>query len=589
MKKTFKRGFLSIASGALLTIYGCGGGGGGSSPDPAATPSANKTLVNGVASKGPLNGSTVCAYAITNNIQSSALGACATNIVNGNYSIDIGNYTGSVLLEATGGTYIDEATGTTVTLASPLRSILSNVTGSKIFAAITPLTELAYQDANSVAAGLTSTRIQSAIANVQTNFGVSDIVSIQPVDALNVPAGATAEQKTYALALATVSQYQKNQPNGTSLVNSLQSIRACLFDSNSCGTDAKKVGNLLNGAMNTFQSSHTVFAGTTLPVANLGAIPTLTCVSPQVLQGGVCVSLMSEIAFNKTFLTYAPQDNFTTSPSQTVILTNTGNTGIILDANITLPAFAKWNIVNDTCVYASPKILSAGASCSVSITFAPIGQDGKRNVFSLQQQLGGNPPPIPPDEYSGVYEVWGYSVTNPQVAVPKIVVNLNGTGLYPLTCSSTQVLQGNVCVTPAPTCTSPQVLQGNVCVTPTPIPTGLDAKNCVEITYVTAAQNKDWNWDSQQIKNICNVPIYVMWCHSPSSMPGIGSSGNCGAGSNVGKFFQLFGVFKPGETNSNRYSLPPETTISYGACQGGKNPSYPSGSQDGLTGTYTCN
>lgn len=233
----------------------------------------NSTVISGVASKGPLNGSTVCAYAIAAGAKGAALGSCATNIVNGNYSIDIGAYTGPVLFEATGGTYTDEATGATAALASPLRSILSNATGSAASVAVTALTELAYQMANAVPGGLTSANIQTAIASVQTNFGVADIINTLPVDALNVPSGASPAQKTYALALATISQYQKNQPAGTSVANSLQIIQACLAASTNCGTGATRVGVNLSEALNTFQAAHPAFSNMSSPVLNFGYQP----------------------------------------------------------------------------------------------------------------------------------------------------------------------------------------------------------------------------------------------------------------------------------------------------------------------------
>ena len=264
MKKifSFKATVMTVAAAAVLVA--CGGGGGESA--------SNSGTISGVASKGPLNGATVCAYAIVANIKSSTLGTCATNITNGNYSIDIGSYTGPVLFEATGGTYKDEATGLTASLSAPLHSILANASGSASNVAVTPLTELAYQDAASVAAGLTMARIQSAIAKVQANFGVTDIVNTLPVDALNIPAGATAAQKTYALALATVSHYQHSQPSGTSLSDSLLSMKVCLANpATDCGSGTANVGTALAAAQTAFKSSHPDFSSVTLPIANFGS------------------------------------------------------------------------------------------------------------------------------------------------------------------------------------------------------------------------------------------------------------------------------------------------------------------------------
>jgi len=57
--------------------------------------------------------------------------------------------------------------------------------------------------------------------------------------------------------------------------------------------------------------------------------------------------------------------------------------------------------------------------------------------------------------------------TSPQVLQGNVCVT---PPLLPPTCTAPQVLQGDVCVTPPPppTCIAPQVLQGNVCVTPAP-------------------------------------------------------------------------------------------------------------------------
>jgi hypothetical protein len=283
-----KRILLGLATSALLLATGCGGGGSaGSGGD--EKPTASPNLVRGVASKGPLQGSTVCAFAIVNNAKSSALGTCAANIANGAYSIDIGTYTGPVLLEVLGGSYIDEASGATAILTAPLRSMIGNAAGGTVSAAITPLTELAFQDANSLAAGLSLVRMNAAIQNVQTKFGVADIVNTQPVDALSVPADASAAQKTYALALATISQFQNERSTGTSLAAALQTIRVCLADASTCGAGTKAVGGRLMAAMTQFQSSHTGFAGMTLNVATIDPAPSVTCTLPLVVQSGACV------------------------------------------------------------------------------------------------------------------------------------------------------------------------------------------------------------------------------------------------------------------------------------------------------------
>jgi hypothetical protein len=131
---------------------------------------------------------------------------------------------------------------------------------------------LAYLNARAAAGGLTSANIQSAITSVQNNFGVSDIVNTMPVDALNVPAGATAAQMAYSLALATISQYLNGQPSGTTLSTALQTMQACLAAPiTGCGNGTSSVGTLLNTALSTFEAGHSAFSGMTLPLTNFGS------------------------------------------------------------------------------------------------------------------------------------------------------------------------------------------------------------------------------------------------------------------------------------------------------------------------------
>ncbi|KAF0218304.1 MAG: hypothetical protein FD174_3057 [Geobacteraceae bacterium] len=193
----------AVLSFLVAAILGCGGGGGG-----GGTPAAAVT-VSGVASKGPISGGTVKVFAITNGAKGAQLGSTGTTSTDGNgtYSINIGSYTGPVLIEVTGGTYKDETnpSGNPVTLTTTLRAALSNVTGN-VSTAVTPLTELAVQKAGS---SLTAATIDSANNLVSSLFQV-DIINTMPVDATVTPsAGVTSAQKDYALALAAISQYMK--------------------------------------------------------------------------------------------------------------------------------------------------------------------------------------------------------------------------------------------------------------------------------------------------------------------------------------------------------------------------------------------
>jgi hypothetical protein len=110
----------------LLTSLLAACGGGGSTP---ASNAAGTNITSGVASKGPLNGANICAYAITASaLQGAPIGTCTKTDTTGNYSVNLGPYTGPVLFTAEGGSYIDEATGNNTPLSLALHSLVANAT-----------------------------------------------------------------------------------------------------------------------------------------------------------------------------------------------------------------------------------------------------------------------------------------------------------------------------------------------------------------------------------------------------------------------------------------------------------------------------
>lgn len=187
---------------SLLALYGCGGGGGGGSAPVA-------TVVSGVASKGPISGGTIRVFAIQNGVVNPApLGSGITG-TDGSYAVNIGTYTGPVLVDITGGNYTDEATGSTLPLGITLRAMVPAAVGT-VTTAVTALTEMAVQKA--LAAGsLTDAAIRTANSDIGALFGVNDIVGTLPVDVTTTAsAAAPAPRREYGLALATVSRYMQN-------------------------------------------------------------------------------------------------------------------------------------------------------------------------------------------------------------------------------------------------------------------------------------------------------------------------------------------------------------------------------------------
>lgn len=247
-----------VLSLALAALSGCGGGGGGAEP---AAPTTTK--ISGMASKGPIRTGTVKVFAIRGGAEdrSAPLAQGGTD-GGGNYSIDLGAYSGPVLVEVSGGSYEDEANpGTTVTLKAPMRAVFSNATTGTKTVAVTPLTELAYKKALGTG-GLTPTAIDDANANISSFFKLADIVSTLPV-----AGGASDEQKKYAFACGSFSQLvSDNRGTGESLDDALQRVITAM------GDEMEQKGGLtedsisrINGAITTFSNSGKNRSGATIP------------------------------------------------------------------------------------------------------------------------------------------------------------------------------------------------------------------------------------------------------------------------------------------------------------------------------------
>ncbi len=178
------------------------------------------STLNGVASKGPIKSASVKVYALEADGAKGALLGTATTGVDGSYSVDLGSYTGDVVVEVSGGTYTDEATGATDTPNTLLRAALSGVSGT-VSIAVTPLTEIAVQYAEDPN---TETSIDAANSLVSSMVGVN-IIDTSPVDVTSVTesARATSNQLTYGLMLATMSQMMAdgNTPDIPALIRNI--------------------------------------------------------------------------------------------------------------------------------------------------------------------------------------------------------------------------------------------------------------------------------------------------------------------------------------------------------------------------------
>ena len=134
---------------ALALLSACGGGGGGSDSNPG---SQTGSTINTIYSKGLVDGATANLHDAGGN---TIAGPVIT--INGHASFENITSIGLLYVSFAGGSYTDEATSTTITLAANfvIRSGIINNSGSgSLDIVATPLTEIAYQRAESAVAGI---------------------------------------------------------------------------------------------------------------------------------------------------------------------------------------------------------------------------------------------------------------------------------------------------------------------------------------------------------------------------------------------------------------------------------------------------
>ena len=268
----------SILSLAVMTLFGCGGGGGGGgggTPVPIHPPAGSVTI-SGVAAKGPLNGADVTVYAVkADGTFDRTLGNVGTGKTSadgtGKYSITLTSApAGPVVVEITGGTYTDEASGTeNVKLTAPIRAVVPAVVdGDKI--AVTPFTELAFKKAawSSGSAGnvitLTKTAIDDANASITKSFGLGNIITTIPFDPADAAAasGTTADQKKNSAALGTISQMTVDSATASGgILNAANLGTATDKLLTDLGTDMFSTGGIKQATFDSYNAALVTFSG----------------------------------------------------------------------------------------------------------------------------------------------------------------------------------------------------------------------------------------------------------------------------------------------------------------------------------------
>ena len=216
MTRSTRFGFL-VATGLALSLAACGGGGGGGGSGGVAPPPPPVTgTVSGTAVKGPVNGGTMTAYRLSNGAMGAEI-THATTGSDGSFSLSMGSYAGPVMLQMTGGTYTDEATGATLPMLAgdAMTAVLPSMTAGQTLSGVqvTPLTTMAQAMAQHMSGGMTDVNITAANTNIGQYFMVADVLHNVPMNPLTSGSGnaATQDQINYGMALAAMSQYAQTQ------------------------------------------------------------------------------------------------------------------------------------------------------------------------------------------------------------------------------------------------------------------------------------------------------------------------------------------------------------------------------------------
>ena len=258
---------LSLAIGSLL-LFGCGGGG-GTGDGTAAGAASPDGVITGTAVKGPVSAATVKAYAINNGLMGAQIGTGTTD-AQGNFSLPIGSYSGPVMLQMTGGTYTDEATGISMTMQAGdvMTSIMPQAAAGAVMGGvqITPLTSMAQVRAQAMNGGMTPANIAAANTAMGNYFSVNDILYTHPMNPL-IPgsgSGATQDMRNYGIMLAAMSQYANTigMPFSSGIVTTMMNDAADGFMDGRMGGNQIMMGGR-GGMMGTGNNPLSSSAGTT--------------------------------------------------------------------------------------------------------------------------------------------------------------------------------------------------------------------------------------------------------------------------------------------------------------------------------------
>jgi len=415
----------------VLVMVGCGGGGGGTG-EPAGT------ALSGTAMKGPIVGGTVQVFEI---VSSATLNPRAniprygttplaedTTDSDGRYNVTIPGAiaSGSLLVRITGGSYLDEATNLPKNVATEfgatgLRAIFGYTPGTPASAAVTPFTEMAVAD---MGPNPTVAMIAASNAKIAQAFGLPDIIRTAPLDPTKpFPAGATSAAQQYALALATVSQYQKDFGAGQSMTQIFTALTTQINDPVNSGGLAPATETQIDASTNNFAGG----SNNPNPVLNT---PTVNPSAPAVVQTTLSTQGTAPVSTSVTVTAILATTDGTPVPDGTVVSFSTSAGTLSAPSATTVNGQATVTLTSPTAGTATVTVNSGSASSVTGITFVN----------------PSDPPPTPSNDPAGITLAASSSpgfTTGPAVVISANVTRAAGDAVPDGTSVSFSIVSGS--------------------------------------------------------------------------------------------------------------------------------------------------
>lgn len=208
-------------------LYGCSGGSSSSSSSPASATSD----ISGAVVKGPVAGATVNVFQMDSSGQAvgDPVAGPITTAADGSWSVSIPNSVDRPLLvSATGGSYTDEATGSTVNVAT--RKLNSFLTAGATTASISPLSETVVRRARQFLVNNPGSTLDESVgdgvAKVEDVFGQG----FDPLEDIPDANGTTPEALKAAAILGGLSELASSVSPGTDPLDTVLAISEDVTD-----------------------------------------------------------------------------------------------------------------------------------------------------------------------------------------------------------------------------------------------------------------------------------------------------------------------------------------------------------------------